>query len=444
MTARDVKRELEETHGVSTRGALEKEDLVRRLIEARSRRRMDRQQGSGPVSSSSASSSQAGRPNAAETGTISTQLYRTSLGADRRVAAEAVARTGSAESNGWRTAPAQGTVELAIEPSAEYATIRAEAVVPSKVTSSEARVDLCLLVDTACSGIVLRPEAVRRCNIPALPTAAVSLTGAGGGSAAGQPSAVELRLLIEGTRFGPLPAAVQDIGALPPAVDGIIGLSFLSMFDTVTMDFSQERLVLKRQNRASNRIESSLNDRQQLASVADESRIDWVGSWGICSVPVWLGSRGPTVLLVDTGAACTLLHPRGVRDLGLDVRRDTSVIAPLPVNAGAMGSDSVAIRLTHRLYVSTSVGLSASMQPTNLDGKPGAAGRQQCAGVKLKRRVPVDIGSIPLLDQLQAYRVGGILGMDILSQCDAIEMSFRGPRPYLKFLVDRCGSRLTE
>jgi hypothetical protein len=193
------------------------------------------------------------------------------------------------------------------------------------------------------------------------------------------------------------------------------------------MDFSRDVLILK-EPRQNLQHDGSASGRQVTGGVVvAESEMDLLGSWGICSVPVWLGSRGPVKMLMDTGAACTLLHsPMGTRALGLDASRDTSVIAPLPGNAGAMGGDNVAIRLTHRLYLSSSVCLGSKNPQLQL---------QQVAGVKLKRRVAVDMGSIPFLDQLQPYQVGGILGMDVLSQCDAVEVSLRGPRRFLKLLM---------
>jgi predicted aspartyl protease len=425
MKVRDMKRELESVHGASTRGVLEKDELARRLAEAR-RRRLPRAE-PGPAGSREPVSA-----------TLETPLRWASLGENRRVAAEAVAG-GAGANTAWGDARGEGGgFEMTVENTSEYATIRVDVVVPPPPPSGTAAPgSLDLLVDTACSGAVLRPEAARRCRLPAL-RAPVALTGAGGRGAAGggAAAAATLEFAIQGRRFGPMPAAIQDVGALPPSIDGIVGVSFLSLFESVTMDFVRGVLVLKQArqtaqegSRASTgEAEPSREGgrRRGTGTVAAETEMELLGPWGICSAPVWLGRRGPVRMLVDTGAACTLLHsPSGPRALGLDPSRDATVVAPLPAGAGAMGGDSVAIRLTHRLYLSSSVTLGSQSPPQPL-----------LPGVKLKRRVAVDMGSIPFLAQLQSYQVGGILGMDVLSQCDAVEMSFRGPRRYLRLLTN--------
>lgn len=68
----------------------------------------------------------------------------------------------------------------------------------------------------------------------------------------------ELSILPSDDRFTfgdktycPLPAAVQDIGALPSTLDGIIGLSFVNQFACVEMDFKGGFVTLYTKERVS-------------------------------------------------------------------------------------------------------------------------------------------------------------------------------------------------
>jgi Aspartyl protease len=150
-----------------------------------------------------------------------------------------------------------------------------------------------------------------------------------------------------------------------------------------------------------------------IPSRANETRIaqatmKMLGSLGICTVPAYIGGRGPVEMLVDTGAAHTLLTWKGVADL--DLSRDSPQLSRIPIPTGAMGSDNVAIELSHRLFVSSSIQIG----DRNLPGL-------SLAGARLS----IDIGQIPVIDGMPG--VGGILGADALMRCDVARISCREP-----------------
>ena len=143
-----------------------------------------------------------------------------------------------------------------------------------------------------------------------------------------------------------------------------------------------------------------------------------MGSMGIFMVPVFLGGRGPVQMLVDTGASCTLLNWKGVDDLGLD--RTSKQLQPIAA-MGAMGSDNMAIQLTHRLNVSSQLSLG-SQSTSTLPGVSLAGGN----------RLAIDIGRIPVIDSLQSQGVGGILGIDALMRCGMVRIQCQSPRLAIK------------
>jgi len=107
-----------------------------------------------------------------------------------------------------------------------------------------------------------------------------------------------------------------------------------------------------------------------------------------------------------------------VADLGLD-QRTSKQVQPIPGAAmmGAMGSDNVAIRLTHRLNVSSQL----TIGPRATSGLSGLS----LAG---SNRLSIDIGQIPILDALQSEGVGGILGIDALMRCALVRLECRSQR----------------
>ena len=322
-------------------------------------------------------------------------LYLTSMDASQRIAAV----------NGGG---------LTVNMDQPYATIQVDIPIPGR----QAFQTLSLLLDTACSGLVLRPSVVEKHKLPLMDTP-VTMTGAGG--QAGQTKLTQLDKFYYATHeFGPLPAAVQNIGALPSSLDGIIGLSFLSQFPSVELDFERGELVLYRKDAP------PMNNDPRLQIVA-KGEMKYL-PWGICSVDTWLGSRGPVTLLVDSGASSTFLNWVGVQELGLD-RNNKSHLMPIP-NMGAMGSDNIAMQLTHRLHVSSTMKFE---------------GQSLYSGLSLakERRLPIDIGDIGILDQMRSHKVGGILGIDALMRCASVRMSFGGPKREI-IMFDRKKAEVEE
>jgi hypothetical protein len=130
------------------------------------------------------------------------------------------------------------STDIYIRPSpGKYAAVK----VKLQSKTSAAAVEYTLLVDTACSGLVLSPQAVSRSNglIQTL-SGAASMTAAGGNQSGydvatwGDGSAVEF--IVGGFDVNHMKdissvmniAAINDIEALPEGLDGILGLSFLN------------------------------------------------------------------------------------------------------------------------------------------------------------------------------------------------------------------------
>ena len=97
---------------------------------------------------------------------------------------------------------------------------------------------------------------------------------------------------------------------------------------------------------------------------------------------------------------------------------------------GAMGSDNAVMQFTHRLHVSSQINFE--------NGRSNNSNSQLLPGLSLqgddRRRLPIDIGNIPILDALQSQGVGGILGVDVMMRCAAVQMTFRGPKQCITLL----------
>ena len=77
-----------------------------------------------------------------------------------------------------------------------------------------------------------------------------------------------------------------------------------------------------------------------------------------------------------------------------------------------MGSDNVAMQLTHRINVSSTLKLG------NLSS--------DLPGLSLQdKRLSVDIGNIAILDQLAGENVGGILGIDAFMRSTCVRFIFK-------------------
>jgi predicted aspartyl protease len=373
MKVKEIKEELTQLN-ISSNDVFEKEQLVQRLLKAR-------QQGKRLQDFSTKSTSEQNRGR----DVIVAPLYFTNMDSNVKVAAVNM----------------DGGIQ--VNPSDQpYATVEFEVSAESGASTFPLR----LLLDTACSGFVLRPSVVAKNDLPKMSTP-VTMTGAGG--TVGATGLTQLsKFSIGGESFGPLPAAVQDIGALPSALDGIVGLSFLHNFAAVDMDFSNGKLRLYK--RASQVPEISPDQ----GTLVARGRMDLIPQYGIYTVETMLGSRGPVNLLVDSGAASTFLSWQGVSQLGLS-RNDSSFLQRLSNPMGAMGSDNVAMQLTHRLGVSSTMKLG-NPKTSNLPGL-------SLSGAK---RLEIDIGDIAILESMKSQPVGGILGIDALMRATCVRLVFVG------------------
>ena len=370
LRVKEIKAELSAL-SISSADAFEKEELVKRLYEARKDRANSATQGSSSTSTSTDD-------------VVRSTLYYTAMDTSRLECA----KNGAA---------------VSIEPSDQpYATVQIDVVNPSGPDFK-----LSLLLDTACSGFVLKPSVVDRYNLPKLSTP-VTMTGAGG-TAGGTGLTQINKFSFGGELYGPLPAAVQDIGALPSTLDGIIGLSFLNQFACTEMDFRNGCVTLYKKER-----NPAIPDGLQVVAEAEMSQT----KLGIWTVAVALDGRGPTNMLVDSGAASTFLNWKGIADLSLS--RNSPLVENLTSPMGAMGSDGLAMRLSHRLTV---------RQNLNLGFRPKQGGLAISGDV-----ITIDIGDLAVLDMLSSDNVGGILGIDVLMQCASVRFCFGGPVPRITFL----------
>jgi hypothetical protein len=289
LRSRSVKQLKEELQAlqVSTKGAIEKEDLVQRLFEAQNK----------PKSSSTPSPD---KPAASVP--LTTPLLLSSLEQDTPVQAQ---RFGQ---------------DYNFRPSAQpYCAIRVKVQGKSlfPIRNDDSSV-LTLLVDTACSGVLLKPDVVERLGLPVVTSPVTMTSGGGTASANSQVTTLDYVSIMAsnttatattmgidatpasavGRNLGPLPAVIQDIGALPNSLDGILGLSVLSQFDTLELDFTQSSLSLWEQPPPPP--PSSLSYKK--VATAPLHRL---GALGIYAVDTWWGGRGPVRMLVDTGV-CNL------------------------------------------------------------------------------------------------------------------------------------------
>lgn len=387
LTVTEIKEELKALD-VAHDDVFEKRELVKRLAEARLRRKP------ADVSIPQKTQEQSTRESATPTGDVlQTPLFLTSMDQVRMIAA-----VNMVDGGGISIGPTEQ----------QFATIQIQVFSPTTPFSIN------LLIDTACSGFVLRPNVVVQYKLPSYSTP-VTMSGAGGTVGTTGLTQISSFGLVpmdgnisNSNKFGPIPAAVQEIGALPSKLDGIIGLSFLSQFAAVELDFERGLVQFYKEKGVTKSAD---------AVVAAEDTMRLLPRLGIYVTDVMLGTRGPVTMIVDSGAACTLLNWKGVADLGL--AKDSPSLISLPSPMGAMGSDDVAIRLTHRLFVSSILKLGVD---STYPGLSFAAGK----------RLAIDIGQIPILDTLADQRVGGILGIDALMRCSKVQFHFKGRRPSLK------------
>ncbi|KAL7566285.1 hypothetical protein ACA910_013614 [Epithemia clementina (nom. ined.)] len=391
---RELKSELSQI-GIPCDDVFEKEELVRRLSTARLSN-VEKV----PVSTSSTAANNNIEPDKRRTSAsnvVATPLRLISLRGNEEVSV-------STSEPG----------ELKFRPTDQpFATIELEV---SGSNSNNGKYSLNLMVDTACSGVVLKSSSVRKHQMPLMQTPVTS-TGASG-EAQNVGLAEIPNFVVGGKSFGRLPAAVQDLQVIPDSIDGIIGLSFLSQFDTIEFDYRSEELRLYKENEA-------LPELENLCVVASGD-LKMLGSLGIYVTDVYVGQRGPVSMIVDTGGSNTFLSWKGVSDLGLS-RDSKGVYRITDQVTGAMGNTGQAFALTHRMYVSSQLQLvgRSSQSPS----KPNSL----LPGLDLSgiNRLGIDIGDIPLLQSLASQNVGGILGLDVFTRCAAVCLKLKGQRKTL-------------
>lgn len=411
LRVKEIKSELE-SRGISTRDAFEKEELVQRLYMAKisasddndstmkKKKKKKRRQydGDNDTINDDNKDDFTAMPQSTHDNIIIPFQYF-SLEASKSVA--------SANSQDIYIRPSEG----------KYAAIKVTFQQTQSSSSSSSSVSLNLLVDTACSGLVISPNSVQRVNnecpgIFQMQSVGATMTTAGGSQGAGVAKwDRSTKMIVGGVVVSPASgtmsnlAAVQDIGALPSGLDGIIGLSFLNQFTTVDFDFTNGRLCLYKKDGDPALPSSSNNNGQQL-SIAAQGRLA-LTRLGIYTTQTSLGGRGPVSMLVDTGAASTFLNWNGVSQLNLS--RESPLINPIAASIGAMGADNMALQLTHRFV----------LKRWNLSTENAYSP----AGLPCLDGVNIDIGELPVLEQLKGDGVGGILGADLLMMCDVVRFS---------------------
>ena len=242
---REIKSELN-TLNISTADAFEKEELVQRLVHARLSSAIDRTVTERTKKKKKRRSYDDDSFVSATATTESVINMQELQGAHSQNAksspiTDAIIKTPfvyfSLDSN--KQIQDQKSQDVYIRPSpGKYVAVR----VKLQSRNSQDDVEYTLLVDTACSGIVLSPKAISRAgDLIQTIKGAASMTTAGGGQGGydvakwGDNSTT--KFIVGGVDINEIEgfgssmmnmAAVNDIGALPEGLDGILGLSFLN------------------------------------------------------------------------------------------------------------------------------------------------------------------------------------------------------------------------
>jgi predicted aspartyl protease len=365
MRVKQLKEELK-AFGVPTNDVFEKDELVRRLVETRNKR------GAAPNKATAKTGTSTTSSTSSRSSYLNVPMQFFAL----------EARSISASSSG----------DIYIRPSpGEYPAIELDLGRSGILT---------MLVDTACSGIVLRPSSAAKHNLRVVDNP-ISMTSAGG-TADTKLSQID-SFTVQGKKFGPAPVAVQDIGALPSQLDGILGLQLLNQFAVVDFDFENRVLRLG----DSVKTDSFYADNGKTLVAEGELMYTRLGIWALS---VTMDGNGPVKLLLDTGAASSILNWKGVADLGLS--RSSPEVSPNTSPIGAMGADNIALQLTHRITLSKILNLTG-FKADGLD-------------LTQDGTLDVDIGTLPVLDMLLPDGVGGILGSDALMRCRSVRLNLKG------------------
>ena len=361
MKIREIKKELE-CNNISTNDVFEKEELIQRLYQFRQKN------------------------NKKETSTTNDEiskvpLYFYSLSSTTSVSAK--------NHNDVHLRPSMGMFPA----------------IQVRLSNGSQQV-LTLLLDTACSGLVIRPSVIQKYNIPMYGGSA-SMTAAGGNTSTGGIANMGPLMLEDGSYTTAEPAAVQDIGALPNELDGIIGLSFLKQYETIEFDFQTQDLRLSKKQTT---LEKQPKIDDNLMVVAEG--VLKICRIGVYTVECMFDGRGPVNMLLDTGAASTLFNWDGISSLNMDVNHP--LISRHTNLMGAMGADNNALSLTHYYSLKQRINFVSTDAGTTPFGPIGL----EMNGSSIN----VDIGNIPVLDTLKVDKVGGILGSDVLMKCDILRM----------------------
>ena len=308
-----------------------------------------------------------------------------------------------------------------------FATIELILQNPSSSSSNNQRLNL--MVDTACSGVVLHSRAVQRLNLPQMSTPVTSMGASGSAEATGLTEIPPFTIVDDDDDddtkvFSKLPAAIQNVDTLPSFIDGILGLSFLGQFHALEFDYTTNQLVLFETAQAA---QKSLDENEESSQqIVARGPLHMLGSLGVYAVDVTLGGRGPVKMIVDTGGSNTFLSWKGVSDLGLS--RSSPALARIPNPMGAMGTTAQVFALTHRIHVSSQLQLGRTTSNNSND--------RSTEGLSLAgdKRLPIDIGDIPILQMMASQGVGGILGLDVFSRCKAIRLTLKGTQRELLLL----------
>jgi predicted aspartyl protease len=409
MRVKELKAELTERK-ISTADAFEKEELIKRLYNAKL---------ASPKSKSTTATAATSKRNT-DANVIRGELSFVSL------------ESGQSISGTYNSESIQIT-DADIQP---YPTMTIQVV-----DNDNSVFLLKLLVDTACSGLVLTPSAVQKHNLRS-DSRPVVMTGAGGtADGIGATRIDRFTFGYDNSNedqpkefLGPLLAAVQDTGALDPlGLDGIIGLSFLSQYACTEIDLDRSEIALfKTEYRPP-------YDESNLEIVAEgELSPTRLGIWTVdTAFDLGDGKQGPPIkMLVDTGATSTILSWKGLEE-GLGLTRTSPEVQAQTQEMGAMGSDNVAMSLTHKIEVDHPIRFGRPRGRSPPPYKGLSIGQQQSA--------TVDIGEIAVVDQqLSADNVGGILGMNVLSKASMIRMTFSGPIPRITLFQKKAGDSDTN
>ena len=403
MRVKELKAELTQRK-ISTADAFEKEELIKRLYEARL--------ASPKPPTSTATTKTTSKRSNADANVIRGELSFVSL-----ESGQSISGTYNSESIQISDADIQPYPTMTIQ-----------------VVNGNNKFPLKLLVDTACSGLVLTPSSVQKNNLSS-DSRPVVMTGAGG--TADSIGATRIDRFTFGyddnVNFGPLLAAVQDTGALDQlGLDGIIGLSFFGQYACTEIDLDRSEIALyKTEYRPP-------YDESDLEIVAEgELSPTRLGIWTVdTAFDLGNGKQGtPIKMLVDTGATSTILSWKGLEE-GLGLTRTSPEVQAQTQEMGAMGSDNVAMSLTHKIEVDRPIRF----------GKPRGRSPPPYNGLSVGHgTTTVDIGEIAVIDQqLSADNVGGILGMNVLSKASMIRMTFSGPVPRITLFQKKAGGSNTE